>query len=766
MINQFSENDIVYKQGQLLQSIALVLKGTVTIYNSGCRMVLGPGNFIGINDLYIGKYSFTCEANESCSLYIFKGRGMSDLADIASLNKDYKGYMMKSLNWFISNLYDNYNSLKSCAKDIYEETGEVVAKYREMVLGYGGEVYSVQTFQKLNEFTKNLPVKDEWMEGIKEMLQVPAEVMAIYYFYLPNLSLKEIEEKIKIATIFMEQLHQLVSYMNDVSESLFNDGEDCIFKVLCQEVMLLAPSHADYADMTELVDRTVNLVNKIETIYEECMGRSISVNRVMMERLYFSMIADKDVGGLMKMDDRFDSDRVIKELEGSLDQILTYGQIEPELCTHFKERIDRFYALSDKSQVSDEIRILRREIARDFYEIYEKVFKIAYITKEYSKVIELFLNFGFVDERLITREQALELYQFKIVYSTTHYCNCHTIFEWLSLIYEGKKEPSRNDLDMDYAAFVRHLRAEGKISTAEEAVYHQDRDRKLKFEISNFFAYNMRLVNGKISIFVPVLYHDILPLNMEKNFVTYTAADEAIRDILKKDFSLFYRDVLYTNPSIDVKQEVVMKQFLPDVIIFPTCGTGGSMWQEVEGKKRESSGRFCISIFHEADLYDTMIKLAGKYRWELCRTLQGVAWNDVKNKCLTSEYCDYIQFYRKNKDLSEDKKEKIKQQIVKARNSVRECFVIDYEQWIKYEYSGVLRLNKQARDILALYCPFSKDIRQNLINRPVFSESFFRYEKDAYNKVRILEAKVLAISKKGKTVPKELTDTVQFYSKM
>ena len=765
MVNQVQENDLIYKQGQLLQSIALLLKGTVTLYQEGYKMVLGPGNFIGIHDLYTGKYSFNCEANEPCSLYIFKAGNLADLSDIAALNKDYKGYMIRSLNRIISNINDEYYSLKASTNEIYEEAREVILKYRSTVAKSGGEVQLVNSFQRLTQYEKNLPVKEEWVEGIKELLQVPGDVVANYYSYLPNLCIKEQEEKIKVATILIEHTNQLVAYLSELNDSLFNSGNDCIFKVLCQEVMLLAPSHAYYNDMTDLVDKTVNLVSKIDTIYEESMGKSNSANHAMMEKIYYAMLEEKDVSNLIKSDNGLNNDSILRECKNSLDQILAYGKVEEELGNHFKERINQFCALEDKYLISDETRALRREISKDFYDIYEKVFKVAYSTEKYSKVVEMFLNFGYVDERLLTKEQLTELFKFNVTSTSTHYCYCHTMFEWLKLIYEGKKEPSKNDLDMDYAAYVRHLRSEGKLTTAEEAKYNQDINRKLSYEIHNMFALNMRLVNGKISTFVPVLHSDILPLNMEKHFVTYTAVDEAVRDVTMKDFSLFYREVLYNDPSLEVAKELVMIEHLPDVIIFPTSGVNGSMWQDIEGKRRESSGRFCISIFHEGSLYDTMIKLAARYRWELCRTMQGLAWNDIKNKCLTSEYCDYIQFYRKNKDLNEEKKEKIKQQIIKARNNTRECFVIDYEQWIQYESDGALRLNKPTRDIMAMYCPFSKDIRKNLVSRPVFGEALVRYERLCHNRLRILEAKALAITKKGKTVPKEIADTIYYFDK-
>ena len=45
---------------------------------------------------------------------------------------------------------------------------------------------------------------------------------------------------------------------------------------------------------------------------------------------------------------------------------------------------------------------------------------------------------------------------------------------------------------------------------------------------------------------------------------------------------------------------------------------------------------------------------------------------------LTSEYFDYMQFYKKNTELSKDAKEKLQNSLVRAKNSFREMFVRDY----------------------------------------------------------------------------------------
>ena len=50
--------------------------------------------------------------------------------------------------------------------------------------------------------------------------------------------------------------------------------------------------------------------------------------------------------------------------------------------------------------------------------------------------------------------------------------------------------------------------------------------------------------------------------------------------------------------------------------------------------------------------------MIGDFRWELCRRVQGMRWNDVTEHSLTSDYYDYVMFYSKNRDLSQEAKEK------------------------------------------------------------------------------------------------------------
>lgn len=188
------------------------------------------------------------------------------------------------------------------------------------------------------------------------------------------------------------------------------------------------------------------------------------------------------------------------------------------------------------------------------------------------------------------------------------------------------------------------------------------------------------------------------------------------------------------------------------------------MWQEVGGKNKATPGRFVFPILSNTNIDDMMVKMFGRFRWELCRCIQGMQWNDIKVKSLTSEYMDYIQFYRKNRDLSDEAREKVKMQIQKGRNNSREVFLIDYEAWVKSESNGSMKMNKVAREILATYCPFEKTLRQKLETQRPYEVAMARFGRNSMKKKQEFELRIKAIQRETPDVPQEILDTYHFYA--
>ena len=187
------------------------------------------------------------------------------------------------------------------------------------------------------------------------------------------------------------------------------------------------------------------------------------------------------------------------------------------------------------------------------------------------------------------------------------------------------------------------------------------------------------------------------------------------------------------------------------------------MWQEVSGNKSNTPGRFMFPVFTAVDLDDMMLEVVGQFRWEMCRRIEGVHWNDIREKSLTAEYCTYIQFYKKNHELSADAKEKIKSALIRGKNNYREVFVRDYVNWIKFESKGSFRLNKVSRDILIRYCPFAKAIRDDLRSNPLYQSSVTRFETEMAKKLQRFGGVYSKYTKAGGVITEDLKNNLLYY---
>jgi len=337
------------------------------------------------------------------------------------------------------------------------------------------------------------------------------------------------------------------------------------------------------------------------------------------------------------------------------------------------------------------------------------------------------------------------------------------MYEWLKAIYEGRKEPSKNEFDLDYSQYLLEKLKTKKITEAQMKQLQDNRELKVKYEIQNMFTSGNRATYGKITTFCPILGEYDLINSVEKMLVTAERLEEVINQIRKIDFSVFYREVLFSDPDKGINHENIMKEVLPDIILMPNAGTKAMMWQETAGVKRDTSARFMFPVFTAVDLEDMMIETMGRYRWEICRKIQGVHWNDIREKSLTAEYCDYMQFYRKNFELSADAKEKLKNALFRAKNNYREVFVKDYQNWIKYESRGSYRLNKVSRQILMTYCPFSKELRNELKANPMYQELLNRYDIQSSRSVKRILAVYDKYKRAGGELNQDLRDNLLYY---
>ena len=411
-----------------------------------------------------------------------------------------------------------------------------------------------------------------------------------------------------------------------------------------------------------------------------------------------------------------------------------------------------------------EVYELRKTLTGMFYDTYLRVFLRAMKDEEsITPVLEMFLNFGFMDVGFVGEECAKELYDLSAHLDICHSDHIYTIYSWLKNVYTGKKEPSKNEFDMNYAAYLAEQNRSGKLSPEQVKEYYQNPEKRVEYEIRNMFTSVNKLTYGKITTFCPILNRDDLLNSIDKMLVTAEKLDTCLNEIRKVDFSVFYREISFSDPEKGINNERIMKEILPDIILMPNAGTRVMMWQEVSGNKSNTPGRFMFPVFTAVDLDDMMLEVVGQFRWEMCRRIEGVHWNDIREKSLTAEYCTYIQFYKKNHELSADAKEKIKSALIRGKNNYREVFVRDYVNWIKFESKGSFRLNKVSRDILIRYCPFAKAIRDDLRSNPLYQSSVTRFETEMAKKLQRFGGVYSKYTKAGGVITEDLKNNLLYY---
>ena len=93
---------------------------------------------------------------------------------------------------------------------------------------------------------------------------------------------------------------------------------------------------------------------------------------------------------------------------------------------------------------------------------------MAYEKQETNTVIDLFLNFGFIDENLLTKEQIMDLYRIRFDMENATPCRIYSMKDWLVHVYEQKKDPSKSEFDLDYYDHLRERRRMEKLSNGEK----------------------------------------------------------------------------------------------------------------------------------------------------------------------------------------------------------------------------------------------------------------------------------------------------------
>ncbi|MBQ6735268.1 MAG: hypothetical protein IJR00_10235 [Lachnospiraceae bacterium] len=449
-------------------------------------------------------------------------------------------------------------------------------------------------------------------------------------------------------------------------------------------------------------------------------------------------------------------------IENALDTILSFSAADPEVTEQFREGILAFRENTNRYATTDDARTTRRALGKLFYEIYFAAFlRSMDAPDKIPAAVKMLFQFGFVDEVLAGEENTSMLHSMISAYQPDPAGKVLTAYEWLKMIYEMKVEPSKNEFDQDYPTWLREQKTSGEIKEEQMNKLLTDGKSRFFFEAKNFFTIGGRVTFGHAASFVPFFDKLNVTRPLAKAYVTTESVNSVFSRIRGVDFGLFSRQRSYFNPAIGVNQLFLNEVIMPYVVLTPIIGCRGSLWQEIEGKDRGTPARMLLPVFHTEDLDACLLQLAGDFRWEMCKTEQGVHWNDVSDPSLTALYCDYLQFFKKNRQLSEENKEKLKTALKRYSNDFKKVFIADYMTYVNYEAAESPRLNKVAREVLFTFCPFPKEMREKMADNPQYRDLIKKYDTQQQGKLRPLAGLINKLKKENIEVPEELIKQYQ-----
>ncbi len=749
---EFLAGSMIGREEQPLQELMLILEGTVKGECEGGTIILKKGDVLGLSEVYSNFHFMNYWAEEKITVAVYPYQA-GELMTLLRNQLDTVRYFTASVFHQFQEIFSQYKQKKADSIYLYRFFVRNYKRYEELC-----EKYSISP-RTLPEQEELLPLTLEediepWLaayyKGIYDLVsnsEEPGRLGAEFYCGLMQKISQSIHHMISINGIVEEYRSQLLDlFMNENELDLFDLFTGTYFRVY----YLAKEEKPD----TAFIDETINLLKGYG--YDE---RGFFERRVADYQNKFKT-ADQEKPNQEQKESLMR--KKAAAVNDSLNVILEYAGCPREAADEFRSEIDAYKKIINKNVAEEADRNRRIRLTKLFYEIYTAAFQISLRDEQVPPIIRMFFQFGYVDEELAGMENASYLYDIVDHLPTDPENRVYTVYEWLRAIYEGKKEPSRNEFDNDYNDYVHELRRNKKISPIEETDMLSDTAQKVMFELENVFPTVNKVTYGRITTFCPVFSEHNIIKPLEKMLVSADMVNQIFNQIRERDFGAFYRESIYAQPEKGVVKELISTEILPDVILMPNIGNRGIMWQEIEGKRRGTPARFICSLFQMEELMIILTRLTGEFRWEMCKRVQGVRWNDVAERSLTSEYSDYIQFYRKNIDLSSDAKEKIKSDLSKRKNSAKEMFVFDYITWIMYESNGAPRMNKVARSILFTYCPFTRAIRERMRTNPLYTDMLDRYDIRLKQKLRHYDNLYAKLRSSGLPVPEEVENTRNF----
>lgn len=454
-----------------------------------------------------------------------------------------------------------------------------------------------------------------------------------------------------------------------------------------------------------------------------------------------------------------DMKKKLAKYTGLLQKIMVFSSLGDTFKEDFTTLMDRLLKVENKHDSDPKIVKLREEISLKYWQLYENCFLKVIDSDLKGFIPGIMLHFGVVDERFLTEDDLLAIDDF---YAGNLFSDdgipVMTLPYFLEKIYKSELPPSMTEMG---DIFKTVLKTQEKMTRKEReaaSIFEDTPEDKVRFEIRQISLELSKMLFGNKKKSLPFLCSESLTGSLKRIFIEPELFSASVQKYKSRDFSLFYREILFKH---SLGSDFIQKEVVPNFIFYPVFGTRAIMWQEMDGNNKRSAGRIFFPLYFAEKLHETTLTQLAYFRWELQKSIAGYNWTDPVEGGLVGIYYDYIRYFKKNLDITPEAKKRL-EEFIKKTKSDKDRFAREYSLWVEFEYENKMRLNSYVRDIFYRFCPFPKEKRDEMSQKPDFKIMENRFQHRRQKELVRIKSKLIKFEKKKMKLPSELQNYIKY----
>ncbi len=424
----------IYKAKQPLTALHLITSGSVRVYSPTGEYLIGKGDVIGICEICSEVHFLGYETVEAVHIVNYPLPNPETLQDLFVRNPDLASISVISAFRQMCTMLNHCEESALTCGNLYNLFHEHLSSYRAFCEQYRLPAKDLTAMEQVTTYV-GMETPDMWLtdfyQGLLQIFTVnPAAAVtreaAVVTGFLRKASLDFRKTYLSLEEQRRYQQQLLHYYVSPEGEDLFSCYTSLFYQV--------AQASADTADIYTAIQGVISTITSNAALNKPQLAARIQNFRENLAKFGTKQPVASDTPHA----------EMREQLAGSLSEILRYAGADIDTASAFRQDVETYKQLSDKSSSDEQACRLRRRLTEGFYAIYSLVLKKALTDNALPLPVRLFLAFGYVDEDLAGESNSVYLCQLIDSPEGKSDEGVYTLYDWMRNIYDAKKHHSLN----------------------------------------------------------------------------------------------------------------------------------------------------------------------------------------------------------------------------------------------------------------------------------------------------------------------------------